>query len=62
MVRNWSDISDFGTTIGKVYMENINRQLYCDVLETELKRSMAKFLKKTKMVFQEDLVPWQCRT
>ena len=38
--------------------ENIHGQLYCDVLETELKRSMAKFLKKTKIVYQQDLAPW----
>ena len=51
-------ISSFGTTTAKVYTENTNGQLYCDVLETELKRSMAKFPKKTKMVYQQDLAPW----
>ena len=38
----------------------MNGQLYCDVLETELKRSMAKFSKKAKMVYQQDLAP--CHT
>ena len=54
----WDGISGFGTTIVTVYMENMNGQLYCDVSETELKRSMAKFPKKTKMVYQQDLAPW----
>ena len=56
MMGIWGDISDFGTTV-KVYTENMNGQLYCDVLETELKHSIAKFPKKTKMVYQE-LAPW----
>ena len=34
----------------------MNGHLYCDVVETELKRSMAKS-PKTKMVYQEDLSP-----
>ena len=34
--------------IAKVYTENMNGQLYCDVLETELKLSMAKLAKKLK--------------
>ena len=54
----WSCISDFGTTTANVYTENINGQLYCDVLETELKRSMARFPKKTKMFYQQDVAPW----
>ena len=36
----------------------MNGQLYGGVLESELKRSMAKFPKRTKMVYQEDLAPW----
>ena len=54
----WGCISGFGTTTAKVYTEDMNGQLYCDVLETELKRFMAKFPKKTKMVYQQDLAPW----
>ena len=34
-------------------------QLYGNVLETELKRFMAKLPKKTKMIYQENFVPWQ---
>ena len=44
----WNGISGFGTTNAKVHMRNMNGQLYCDVLETELKRSMAKFPKLVK--------------
>ena len=58
MVGRRGNISDFGTTTAKIYTENINSQLYCDVLEAELKCSMAKFSKKTKMVCQEGLTPW----
>ncbi|CAF3398923.1 unnamed protein product [Rotaria socialis] len=54
----WGGISGFGTTIAKIYTENMNGQLYCNILQTELKRSMAKFLKKTKMIYQQDLAPW----
>ena len=50
IVGIWAEISDFGTTTAKVYVENINGQLSWDVLETELKRSMTKFPKKSKMV------------
>ena len=59
MVGISGDISGFGTMTTKVYTENINGQLYCHVLETELKRSMAKFPKKTKMVYQQDFASWQ---
>ena len=51
----WSGISGFGTTTANVYTENMNGQLYCDVLETELRRSMTKLSKKTKMVYQQDV-------
>ena len=43
MMGIWGGISGFETTSAKVYREHINSQLYGDVLETELKRSMAKF-------------------
>ena len=49
-VRILDGISGFGTMTVKVYTKNINGQLYCDVLETELKHFMAKFSKKTKMI------------
>ena len=55
----WDGISDLGTTTAKVdTAKNINGQLHCDVLETELKRSMVKFPTKTEMIYREDLAPW----
>ena len=45
-MRIWGGISGFGRTIAKVYMGNINGHLYCDILETELKRSIANFRRK----------------
>ncbi|CAF3398489.1 unnamed protein product, partial [Rotaria socialis] len=36
----------------------MNGQLYFSILQTELKRSMAKFPKKTKMIYRQDLAPW----
>ena len=51
IVGIWGDTSGFGTTTAKIYTENINGQLYCDVLETYLKRSMAKVPKRTKMIY-----------
>ena len=29
----WSDISGFGATTAKIYMENMDGKLYCDVLQ-----------------------------
>ncbi|CAF1417313.1 unnamed protein product [Didymodactylos carnosus] len=36
----------------------MNGQLYCDVLQKELKQSMTKIPKKTEIIFQQDLAPW----
>jgi hypothetical protein len=36
--------------IAKIYQENIDGQLYCDVLQKELEQSMAKIAKKVKIV------------
>lgn len=54
----WGGISSFGTTSAKIYSENMNGGLYCDVLQHELKQSIAKIPHKTKIIFQQDLVPW----
>ena len=51
-------ISGFGTTISRIYSENMNGILYCDVLEKELKQSIAKIPVKNKIIFQQDLAPW----
>ncbi|CAF1019607.1 unnamed protein product, partial [Didymodactylos carnosus] len=54
----WGGISRFGTTAAKIYTQNMNGQLYCDVLQKELQQSMTKILKKTEIIFQQDLAPW----
>ena len=33
-------------------------KLYCDVLQHQLKHSMAQIPKNTKIFFQQDLAPW----
>ncbi|CAF1534459.1 unnamed protein product [Adineta ricciae] len=54
----WGGISGFGTTSAKIYTQNMNGQLYCDVLQNQVKQSMAKIPKNIKMIFQQDLAPW----
>ena len=39
-------------------MENMDGILYCDVLQRQLKHSMAQIPKNTKIFFQQDLAPW----
>ena len=54
----WSGISGFGATAAKIYMENMDGKLYCDVLQHQLKHSMAQIPKNTKIFFKQDLAPW----
>lgn len=54
----WGGISGFGVTDIKLYTENMNGNLYCDVLQHQLKSSMARIPKNTKVFFQHDLAPW----
>ena len=54
----WGAISDFGTTNARIYTENMNGHLYCDVLQNEVKQFLAKTPATTKMLFQQDLAPW----
>ena len=54
----WGGISGQGTTEARVFDENMDGQLYCDVLNNELKRSMAKLQDKHKIIYQQDLAPW----
>ena len=51
-------ISGFGTTNAKIYTENINVQLYCNVLQNEVKQFLAKTPATAKMIFQQGLAPW----
>ena len=54
----WGGISGFGATAAKIYMEYMDGKLYCDVLQHQLKHSMAQIPKNAKIIFQQDLAPW----
>ncbi|CAF1597481.1 unnamed protein product [Adineta ricciae] len=54
----WGGISGNGITVAKIYTENMNSNLYCDVLQHELKQSIQKIRKKNKIIFQQDFAPW----
>ena len=54
----WGGISGFRTTAAKIYTDNMNGQLYCDILQMKLKHSLKKIPKLTKVIYQQDLVPW----
>ena len=49
----WAGISSFGASVAKIYMENMNVKLYCDVLQHQLKHSMAQIPKNTKIFFSK---------
>ncbi len=51
-------ISGFGTTDMRIYSGNVNGQLYCEILQKELKHSLAKIPEKVKMIFEPDRAPW----
>ena len=55
----WGGISGFGATAARIDMENMDGKLHCDVLQHQLKHSMAQIPKATKILFQQDLAPWQ---
>ena len=54
----WGIISGFGATDAKIYTENMNGELYCDVLQNEVRQFLAKTPAQGKMVFQQDLTQW----
>ena len=43
----WGGISGFDTVATKIYMENMDGKLYCDILQHPLKSSMAQMSKKS---------------
>ena len=49
----WSGISGFGTTAAKIYMENMDGKLYCDVLQHQLKHSVAQIPKNAMIFFSK---------
>ena len=52
-------ISGFSIASIKLYTENMDSNLYCSLLQNELKQSMAKISNKTKIIFQQELAPWR---
>ena len=54
----WEDIFGFRATNAKIYTENMNGGLYCNVLQGEVKQFLAKTPAQGKMVFQQHLAPW----
>ena len=54
----WGGISGLGMTTVKIYTENMNGNLYCDVLEHQLMPSIKQMPKKNEVFFQQDLAPW----
>ena len=51
------DISGFEAINAKIYTENMNEELYYDVLHNEVKQFVRKTPAQGKMVFQQGLAP-----
>ena len=49
----WGGISGFGARAAKIYMENMDGKLYCDVLQHQLKHSMAQISKNARIFFSK---------
>ena len=54
----WSGISGHGTSILRLYSENMNGALYCDVLQIELKKSIQKLPQRNQIVYSKTWPPW----
>ena len=51
-------IWDYGTTLSRIFDENMNGMTYCEVLRHELVQSMSMMPNKSEFIFQQDLAPW----
>ena len=47
----WKRTSEFGTTATKIYTETMDGKFYCDVLQHQLKPSIAQMPKKDQILF-----------
>ena len=56
--RVWGDTSSEGTMMARIFSNSMNGALYCDILATELKTSMANFRKGTDYMFHQDVASW----
>ena len=50
-------ISGFEAINAKIYTENMNEELYYDVLHNEVKQFVRKAPAQGKMIFQQNLAP-----
>ena len=51
-------ILGYGTTLSRIFDENMNGMTYCEVLRHELVQSMSMAPNKSELIFQQDLAPW----
>ena len=51
-------ISGYGTTLSRIFDENMNGMTYCEVLRRGLVQSMSMMPNKSELTFQQDLAPW----
>ena len=54
----WGSILDHEPAQARIFDENMDGQTYCDALNHELKRSIAKLPDRGKIIYQQDLAPW----
>ena len=54
----WGDISGYGAINAKIYIKDMNRGLYYNFLQNEVKQLLAKPPAQGKMIFQGDWGPW----
>ena len=56
-VRIWRGVWGFLAIDAKIYTENMNGELYCDVLQNVVKQFLAKVPTQRKILFEQDLAP-----
>ena len=44
--------------MARIFYDNMNGVLYCDVLQKELKQSIARLPDKSSYMFQQNVAPW----
>ena len=54
----WGGIADQGTAMARIFDDSMNGIFYRDVLQKELKQSIARLPDKSSYMFQQDLAPW----
>ena len=54
----WGGILAQRLTEVRIFYENMDGQMHCDIFSGELKQSMVKPHSKDKIIDQQDLAPW----